>query len=83
MITDDFGGQVLNIYGQAHWHSDAWIRGGRCAIVRLRGIIDDALIHGQGEFETFCSDGETYTVKVIVLSDDEAERQTVPYTNIF
>jgi len=76
------GADVLHCYAQPDWHAEAYISGGRDALMALRAAIDRALLHaGLAECEAFTSDGEGYTVYVVAMSDEDAERQVVPYTH--
>jgi hypothetical protein len=75
------GAEVLHCYAQAFWHTDAYLSGGRGALLALRSAIDKALHDGAGECDLFTSDGEGYTVHVVAMSDADAERQVVPYTD--
>ena len=74
------GAEVLHCYAQAIWHDEAYLSGGRGALMALRSAIDAALRDGAGECDVFASDGEAYTVHVVAMSDADAERQVVPYT---
>ena len=75
------GAEVLHCYAQAFWHTEAYLSGGRGALMALRSAIDKALHDGSGECDLFTSDGEGYTVHVVAMSDADAERQVVPYTD--
>ena len=76
------GADVLHCYAQSHWHTEAYISGSRDALTALREAIDRALLHsGVGECDVFASDGEGYTVYVVAMSDEDAARQVVPYTD--
>lgn len=76
------GAEVLHCYAQSHWHTEAYISGGRDALLALRAAIDRALLHaGVAECDVFTSDREGYTLYVVAMSDDDAERQVVPYTD--
>lgn len=73
--------EVLHCYAQAFWHTEAYLSGGRGALMALRSTIDKALHDGSGECDLFTSDGEGYTVHVVAMTDADAERQVVPYTD--
>jgi hypothetical protein len=76
------GADVLHCYAQSHWHTEAYISGSRDALTALRAAIDRALLHsGVSECDVFASDGEGYTVYVVAMSDEDAARQVVPYTD--
>ena len=75
------GAEVLHCYAQAFWHTEAYLSGGRGALMALRAAIDKALHDGAGECDLFTSDGEGYTVHVVAMTDADAERQVVPYTD--
>lgn len=75
------GAEVLHCYAQSLWHAEAYLSGGRDALLALRGAIDKALHDGSGECNLFASDGEGYTVYVVAMTDADAEHQVVPYTD--
>jgi hypothetical protein len=75
------GAEVLHLYAQPFWHVEAYLSGGRGALMALREAIEKALHHGDGKCDLFTSDGEGYTVHVVAMSDEEAQRQVVPYTD--
>jgi len=75
------GSEVLHCYGQPFWHVEAYLSGGRGALMALRATIDKALHDGDGQCDLFTSDGEGYTVHVVAMSDADAQRQVVPYTD--
>ena len=72
--------KILNIYGQAYYHSDAKIIGNREGLLQLKKTIENALMHGKATTETevirtdestplFASDGEGYEV-IIVMNNE-------------
>lgn len=63
-VPDNF----LHVYGQFIWHGDAVIRGTRGALGRLRDAIDTALASGEGRADVMATDGEGYSVVVVVSS---------------
>ena len=75
------GAEVLHLYAQPFWHVEAYISGGRGALLALRAAIDEALHKGAGECDVFASDGEGYTVHVVAMTDADADRQVPPYTD--
>lgn len=79
--VDQFGAEVLHCYAQPYWHGAAYLSGGRVALLALRAAIDKALHDGDGQCDLFASDGEGYTVHVVAMSDADAQRQVVPYTD--
>lgn len=69
--------KVLNIYGQAFWHSEARIVGNREGLEALKQTLDDALrVHREkattadDKEPLFASDGEGYEVVVEMHNDD-------------
>jgi hypothetical protein len=64
---------VLHCYAQAFPHGDAYLSGGRGALLALRATIDKALHDGAGACDLFTSDGEGYTVHVVAMTDADAE----------
>lgn len=79
LVRPQPGADVLHLYGQAFWHDEAYIGGGRTALLALRDAIGEALHKGDGSAAVFVSDGEGYTVHVVAMSDEDAMRQIVPY----
>lgn len=78
---DSLGARVLHCYAQAFWHTEAYISGNRGGLLALRAAIDQALDKGSGDCDIFAGDGEGYTVHVVAMSDADATRQVVPYTD--
>lgn len=85
---------IIHLYAQSLWHDDAWIGGTRQALQELGLAITLALARSEGarqlgkpdvsahaEMQTFASDGEGYDLHVVVLSDADAVRMLVPYTD--
>lgn len=73
---------TLHVYAQKAWHEQATIVGTEAAIKRLRDACNEALASSPGvdEFET--TDGEGYTLVVIVTDDDSWwEQFKLPYTD--
>lgn len=55
----------MHIYPQYTYHSEAFIRGDRAALMKLRDAIDKALAGDQNAHaEVFAKDGEGYAVQV-------------------
>lgn len=73
---------TLHIYAQETWHDDAYIGGTRECLEMLRKAIDEALESGYGQKQMFTSDGEGYKVNVVLMSETDAERMCVPYTDL-
>lgn len=80
-VASTIGAEVLHIYAQEMWHDDAYLSGGRQALLQLRAAIDQALATGAAMCDLTTSDGEGYTVHVVAMTDADAERQVVPYTD--
>lgn len=72
---------ILHIYGQSHWHDDATIAGTREALTALRNAIDTALRGGAAACQSFVNDGEGYNIMIRTLSDKDARRMALPYTD--
>jgi len=81
-MVGPLGAYVLHCYAQHSHHTEAYISGSRSALVALRAAIDLALAGADGvaKCDVFTSDGEGYTVYVVAMTDEDAERQVVPYT---
>lgn len=73
--------EVLHIYGQLHWHDEATIAGTRESLAALRDSINEALRKGLSSCDSFVNDGEGYMIIVHLLSEDDAQRMAVPYTD--
>lgn len=54
----------LHVVPQYTYHADAEIVGTAEALTALRDAISYALKRGEAEIDTFCSDGEGYTLTV-------------------
>lgn len=72
---------TLHVYAQEIWHDEAYIAGTREALEALRTAIDQALAAGQGHMQSFANDGEGYTVHVVQMTEDQADKMKVPYTD--
>lgn len=72
---------TLHIYGQRWWHDTATVMGDRESLERLRDAIIVALENGIGECEAMTSDGEGYTVRVMLIPPeaDLWPRFALPY----
>lgn len=75
------GAEVLHCYAQHSWHAEAYLSGGKDALLALRNAIDAAIAGGAAELRTVTSDGEGYSLYVVAMTDEAAERQVVPYTS--
>ena len=77
--------KLLHIYGQEIWHDPVHIVGNREALEDLKKAIEKALDRGRGETDTFCNNGEGYTIVVILDDSDwqngEWKKRAVPYTD--
>ena len=74
-------GNVLHLYAQPYWHAEAFISGEREALMKLRDTITVALHDGLAACDLSAADGEGYSVHVVCMRPDDAERQSVPYTD--
>lgn len=74
---------ALHIYAQAIWHDEAYIAGTREYLEMLRMTIDRALADGSGhgQMQAFTSDGEGYTMHVVLTTEEQADAMPVPYTD--
>lgn len=63
---------ALHIYSQPWEHCEARIVGNRMALQALTNAIGEALTTGKAETkeEIYATDGEGYTIEVIVMPDD-------------
>lgn len=72
-------GPLLHLFGQSHWHDDAFIITNYEALQQLRLAIDEALARGRGKRLVYCNDGEGYYIQVIIR-ELEWDQRAVPYT---
>jgi hypothetical protein len=75
----------LNIYSQECWHDNAYIVGTRDSIKELIKVLACAFRNtsedGTAQADFFCSDGEGYTVHVVIASKETMDTKApVPYT---
>jgi hypothetical protein len=63
---------VLHIYPQPFEHGDAQIVGNRAGLAKLALAISEAIIRNTDTeaIDVFATDGEGYTVKIIVMPDN-------------
>lgn len=78
---------LLHLYGQGHWHDDAYIVGNTRGLTALRDAITKALAdndNGPDEAEVSVADGEGYGV--VIIRDDTSwlgafwSQLALPYT---
>lgn len=75
---------LAHIYAQAFWHDDAFIVANAKSLSRLANAIIKAVDSklGEGTAELTCNDGESYTLKIIRVDDEETwDKLAVPYTD--
>ena len=78
---------LLHIFPQLMWHTEATIIGDREALTKLRDAIDATLTsantNDQAEtaFTTFAADGEGYRVLVLCREGDVWDKIAFPYTD--
>lgn len=76
--------RLLHIYGQGAWHDNIEIVGNYEALAGLADAITRALlVDRNAEMEAFVSDGEGYSVRVLLHDEEwkEWEAMPVPYTD--
>ncbi len=71
----------LNIYGQTTWHDDVRIVGTEEDLTQLRFLIDSALTHKACSSDFYDSEGEGYTIKVVVATEEEGKDLRSPATD--
>jgi len=76
----------LHVYPQEHNHDDAWLVGDRVSLTALRDALT-RLLDGGGptaaSIQTFCEDGEGYTLIVMHEETGEAwQRLCLPYARM-
>jgi hypothetical protein len=71
----------LHIYAQQQSHDDAYIAGTRDMLEALRDAITVSIDTGIGKLLAFSNDGEGYDVHVLCVTDDQAAKLAVPYTD--
>jgi hypothetical protein len=74
---------VLHIYAQEYWHTDAHIIGTRDALITLRDTINKALSKHErkAHCSVFAADGEGYRVMVGVATKDSMNILQLPYVD--
>lgn len=74
----------LHVYAQQQWHDEAYLVGHREALLRLRSMIDAALIdeNGQAKGEFFVNDGEGYQLYIKVMPSEWMDKIQLPYADI-
>ena len=82
-MSDKLGSDVLHVYAQAEPHDDAFISGGRPALMRLRDAIGVALEKDIGQCDAFTADGEGYRLHIVAMSYADAVRQIPPYPAVW
>lgn len=78
------GCNLLHIYAQEIWHDDVFIVASRDALYNLQAAINDAMLKGSARFGAFASDGEGYSIYVILLDEDRRDSWNslrLPYTD--
>jgi hypothetical protein len=75
----------MHVYSQESYHEESSIVGDRSSLTKLRDAITVALEKGQGQMDSFASDGEGYTTYVILLDslDQRWNKLVMPYTAEF
>ena len=73
--------ESLHIYAQSMWHDEAFIVGGAKAITALRDALTHALEHGRSDVTLCASDGEGYSVIVVLANEDDIDELKMPYTD--
>lgn len=76
---------LLHIYGQLQWHDECYIVANRDGLACLKGSIQEALDKGESSVAVYASDGEGYTIKVILNDSGWLEKfwddLALPYTD--
>lgn len=74
---------ALHVYGQGIWHAPAYLVGTREALGELRERIEDALDNPRGVSQqaTWTSDGEGYTLHIVVAREEAMDTYRLPYTD--
>lgn len=76
---------IVNVSGQNHEHDSAAIVVNHVALYQIRALIDELLAHHQestqtGSVEVYATDGEGYTLFVVLASDTEIADFQPTYT---
>lgn len=79
VMSDEYKG-ILHIHGQYAHHTDAYIVGTRDALLALKTAINAALNNDVGSANSYCSDGEGFSIYVIEISEESMKRAAVPYS---
>jgi hypothetical protein len=74
----------LHIYSQDQEHGESYLMGDREALLRLRSMIDAALIdeNGQAKGEFFVNDSEGYQLYIKVMPAEWMDKIQLPYADI-
>lgn len=74
---------ILQIYAQSGPHDGAFICGTEDDLKRLRDALDLMLLENRDKayLDTFTSDGEGYTVKIIKLEEKQFDQLILPYAD--
>lgn len=70
---------VLHIYGQEAFHDDVYIVGNKSELIKLRNIIDKAIVEDYEDDEFYVNDGEGYSIAVYKIDESEVDKIAVPY----
>ena len=74
---------MIQIYAQSGPHDRAFICGTVDELKQLRDSLDLMLLENRDEayLDTFTSDGEGYTIKIIKLEEEQFDQLIFPYTD--
>jgi hypothetical protein len=61
---------LLHVYAQEIWHGDAWIVGNTVGLTKLRDSLNQALAYGVGRLDTFATDGEGYSLRILLENSE-------------
>ena len=70
---------VLHIYGQEAFHDEVYIVGNKSELIKLRNIIDKAIVEDYEDDEFYVNDGEGYSIAVYKIYGPKVDKIAVPY----
>lgn len=75
--------EILQVYAQTGPHDSSFICGTEKELINLRDTLNVLLMqdHSTISYDTFTSDGEGYTLRIIKMTEDEFDKLQLPYTS--
>lgn len=70
---------IVQIYGQNHWHDEAFIVADKEGLIALRAAIDKAIAQDASDSALWVSDGEGFHLHVLTVATESFEDILLPY----